>query len=124
MIVECQSNGATVILTSHQLELSQKAISKYYLIKDTKIYDFIQQDESVKIYSVEFNDQDNAKLAYEYLKEKSVDCEYKDYTVKIRLTDGDVYSLIGDAGQLKNVKKIEDVSNSVKEAYIAMEEEK
>lgn len=124
LIVECQSNGATVILTSHQLELSQKAISKYYLIKDTKIYDFIQQDESVKIYSVEFNDQDNAKLAYEYLKEKSVDCEYKDYTVKIRLTDGDVYSLIGDAGQLKNVKKIEDVSNSVKEAYIAMEEDK
>ena len=94
------------------------------MIKDTKIYDFKQEDENVKIYSVEFNNQENARATYECLKDKVADCQLKDYTLKLRLTDTDVYTLIGEADQLKNVKKIEDVSNSVKEAYIAMEEGK
>ncbi len=120
LIVQCRSDGATVVLTSHQLEISQNAISTYYLIKDRKIFDFQRQDSECKAYLVEFTNKDIAGTVYEQLSAKSVDCELRENTIKIK--NNEVYSLLGDLKQLSNVKKIEDVSNSVKEAYIAMEE--
>ncbi len=69
---------------------------------------------------MEFTNKDIAGTVYEQLSAKSVDCELRENTIKIK--NNEVYSLLGDLKQLSNVKKIEDVSNSVKEAYIAMEE--
>jgi ABC-2 type transport system ATP-binding protein len=125
LIMQCQKDGASIILTSHQLDSSQKAVDKYYLIKDTKIY--LCSDEETnnqqKVYSVEFDSFDRASSAYKFLQEKDIDCELCDLSVKIRLSEGDIFTLLADLEGF-SIKKFEDISNSIKEAYIAMEMKK
>ena len=121
LIMQCHKDGASVIMTSHQLDMSQKAIDKYYLIKDKKIY-LHSEDKIVngKLYSVEFDSVDNASQAYKLLQEKGVTSELDGYSVKIRLAEGDIFEVLVCLKDL-NIRKYEDISNSLKEAYIEME---
>ena len=124
LIMQCQKDGASIILTSHQLDSSQKAIDTYYLIKDTRIH-LCSEDtnKKQKVYYIEFDSLDDASSAYNLLLEKNVDCELCDYSVKIRLSDGDILTLLIELKKF-SIKKYEDISNSIKEAYIAMEMKK
>lgn len=124
LITLCKENGASVILTSHQLEMSQKVIDTYYLIKDTKIYVCSNDKEGrAKVYSVEFANSEDSIAACEALKNKGVDCEQSGSTLKIRIVEGDIFDALLEIKAF-NVKKFEDISNSVKEAYLAMEKKK
>ncbi|MBD5099757.1 MAG: ABC transporter ATP-binding protein [Clostridiales bacterium] len=120
----CRKKGATIMLTSHQLDVSQKAIDFYYLLKDTKIYDCTApQPMGGKRYQIDFFDKDSASSAYKILQENGYQCSLQDFSIKII---GEDMKIIQIANCIRdfNIKRIEDISYSVKEAYLEMEAEK
>lgn len=117
----CRQRGASILLTSHQLEISQKAIDMYYLLKNTQIYDCTAPKPFGGLkYLVEFFDIDSVKSAYSLLSENDIICSLSDYALKIQ-SDGQSVSDIAQILKDFNVRKIEDISYSIKEAYLQME---
>ena len=120
----CRSNGATILITSHQLEVSQKAIDEYYLLKNTEIFNCTApKPTGGDKFQIEFFEKDSAVLASKLLQENNYQCKYEDYTVKI-FGNNMRLSQISDCLKDFNIKKIEDISYSVKEAYLDMEAQK
>ena len=120
----CQKNGATMLLTSHQLEISQKAIDLYYLLKDTKIFDCTAPSPiGGDKYQIDFFDNSQAQSAFDLLKEKGYECALFDYYIK--LYDGGLeIAQIVNLLNAFNIKKIEDITYSVKQSYLEMEGKK
>ena len=117
----CRQKGATILLTSHQLEVSQKVIDYYYLLKGTKIYDCTApQPMGGKRYQLDFFDKDSANQAFSVLHENGYQCSLQDFSIKIFGEDMRITQII-DCLKYFNIKKIEDISYSVKEAYLDME---
>lgn len=118
----CRNNGATIILTSHQLEVSQTAIELYYLLKDKKIFNCTATQKGFgSKYLLEYLDKDHAKKTYDALSQKGLNCSLQDYIVKVVLAEQNIYDLIDEFKEYP-IKRIEDITHSVIEAYLAMEE--
>ncbi len=118
----CRNNGATIILTSHQLEVSQTAIELYYLLKDKKIFNCTATQKGFgSKYLLEYLDKDHAKKIYDVLSQKGLNCSLQDYIVKVVLAEQNIYDLIDEFKEYP-IKRIEDITHSVIEAYLAMEE--
>lgn len=118
----CRNNGATIILTSHQLEVSQTAIELYYLLKDKKIFNCTATQKGFgSKYLLEYLDKDHAKKTYDALSQKGLNCSLQDYTVKVVLAEQNIYDIIDEFKEYP-IKRIEDITHSVIEAYLAMEE--
>lgn len=118
----CRNNGATIILTSHQLEVSHTAIELYYLLKDKKIFNCTATQKGFgSKYLLEYLDKDHAKKTYDALSQKGLNCSLQDYIVKVVLAEQNIYDLIDEFKEYP-IKRIEDITHSVIEAYLAMEE--
>lgn len=118
----CRDNGATVLLTSHQLEVSQTAIDLYYLLKDKMIYDCTAPQKGFgNKYLLEFFDKEQAKTVCDAFLKKGLKCDLQNYTVKVVIAEQNIYELIDEFKEYP-IKKIEDITYSVKEAYLDMEE--
>lgn len=118
----CRNNGATIILTSHQLEVSQTAIELYYLLKDKKIFNCTATQKGFgSKYLLEYLDKDHAKKTYDALSQKGLNCSLQDYIVKVVLAEQNIYDLIDEFKEYP-IKRIEDITHSVIEAYLATEE--
>jgi len=118
----CRNNGATIILTSHQLEVSQTAIELYYLLKDKKIFNCTATQKGFgSKYLLEYLDKDHAKKTYDALSQKGLNCSLQDYIVKVVLAEQNIYDIIDEFKEYP-IKRIEDITHSVIEAYLAMEE--
>ncbi len=118
----CRNNGATIILTSHQLEVSQTAIELYYFLKDKKIFNCTATQKGFgSKYLLEYLDKDHAKKTYDALSQKGLNCSLQDYIVKVVLAEQNIYDLIDEFKEYP-IKRIEDITHSVIEAYLAMEE--
>ncbi|MDE7079577.1 MAG: hypothetical protein K2O95_05625, partial [Clostridia bacterium] len=103
---------------------SQKAINFYYLIKNTKIYDCTApQPIGGKRFQIDFFDKKSASSAFDVLKENNYNCFLQDFSVKIIGEDMKINQIITCLNDF-NIKKIEDTTYSVKEAYLDMEVEK
>ena len=117
----CRNNGATVLLTSQQLEVSQTAIDLYYLLNDTKIFDCTAPQKGFgNRYSIEFFDKEHSQKVYDELSKKGLSCDLQDYTVKVAVDGQNIYALTSEFKEYP-VKKLEDITYSVKEAYLDME---
>lgn len=117
----CRDRGATVLLTSHQLEVSQSAIDLYYLLKDTKIFDCTAPQRGFgKRYLIEFFDKGHSQKVYDKLSKNGLTCTLQEYTVKVTVDGRDIYALLSEFKE-SPFKKIEDITYSVKEAYLDME---
>lgn len=117
----CRDRGTTVLLTSHQLEVSQSAIDLYYLLKDKMIFDCTAPQKGFgNRYLLEFFDKDHSQKVYDELSKNGLTCDLQDYTVKVTLDGQNIYTLIDEFKEYP-VKKMEDITYSVKEAYLDME---
>ncbi len=93
----CRNNGATIILTSHQLEVSQTAIELYYFLKDKKIFNCTATQKGFgSKYLLEYLDKDHAKKTYDALSQKGLNCSLQDYIVKVVLAEQNIYDLIDE----------------------------
>ena len=124
LLQKCKQNGATALLTSHQLDVSENVIDTYYLLKDKKIFNCATpQKELGSKYLLELFDDEQARKVCEILKQKGIKCEIDGYKVKTELNGENIYELVAELKDCP-VKKIEDISYSVKEAYLNMEAKK
>ncbi len=116
----CKKNGSTIIFTSHQLEISQKALDIYYLLKNNQIYDCTAHHiVGGKKFIIEFFNKKSAYLAYTLLKENNYECVLDDFYIKI-LNNTNIQKIVNILDEL-DIKKIEDISYSIKESYLEME---
>ena len=125
LLLLCRQRGATVLLTSHQLEISGRAVDMYYLLKNKKIFNCTAPQKGAgNRYALEFHTQEDAKYAYDILTKQNLECTIDKFSVKVQLSEEtNIYSLLP---LIKDVplKHLEDVTYSLKEAYLQMEEEK
>ncbi len=121
LLLKCCKNGSTVILTSHQLEISQRAVDMYYLLKNKQIYNCTApQKGNGNKYLIEFFFKDDAESAKELLINQNFECIQNEFYIKVNIRDYNIFSIL----QLLNnyqIKSFEDITYSVKEAYLAME---
>lgn len=125
LLLLCRQRGATVLLTSHQLEISGRAVDMYYLLKNKKIFNCTAPQKGAgNRYVLEFHTQEDAKYAYDILTKQNLECTIDKFSIKVQLSEEtNIYSLLP---LIKDVplKHLEDVTYSLKEAYLQMEEEK
>lgn len=125
LLLLCRQRGATVLLTSHQLEISGRAVDMYYLLKDKKIFNCTSPQKGAgNRYALEFHTQEDAKRAYDILTEHNIECTPDKFSVKVQLSDGtNIYSILPLIQDVA-LKHLEDITYSLKEAYLQMEEGK
>lgn len=124
LLLTCRNRGATVILTSHQLEISQRAVDMYYLLKNKKVFNCTAPQKGAgNRYALEFFSQEDARRVYDIIVSHNIECSLDGFLVKLVLKEGSIYSAL-QMIEGYPIKLLEDITYSVKEAYLNMEEEK
>lgn len=125
LLLLCRQRGSTVLLTSHQLEISGRAVDMYYLLKDKKIFNCTAPQKGAgNRYALEFHTQEDAKRAYEILTKQNLECTLDKFSVKVQLSEEtNIYSILPLIQDVA-LKHLEDITYSLKEAYLQMEEGK
>ena len=123
LLLLCRKRGATVILTSHQLDISSRAVDTYYQLKKKKIFNCTSPQKGAgDRYMIEFFNNDDAAAAYNILIDKTEDCSIDNYCIKFKLKCNNVYYILPFIQEIP-IKQLTDITYSVKEAYLKMEEE-
>lgn len=122
LINHCREKGVTVVLTSHQLDVSEKAIDSIYLLKNCRVYEFvIPAKKSGERFLFEFSTKGNADAAEKLLLSLAADYERTDNVFKI--TSQGKFTFYDIIDKLKPFEyiKAEDITSAVKELYLEME---
>lgn len=122
LINHCREKGVTVVLTSHQLDISQKAIDSIYLLKNCRVHEFVVPEKKVgEKFMFEFSNKENADKAEEFISSLKVEYEREENIFKI--TSQGKFTFYDIIDKLKPYKyvKAEDITSSVKELYLEME---
>ena len=122
LINHCREIGVTVILTSHQLDVSQKAIDSIYLLKNCRIKEFIiPEKKSGEKFLFEFANKENADAAEKLIGSLSVEYERAENIFKINSQGKFTFYDMIDKLKPCEYIKAEDITSAVKELYLEME---
>lgn len=122
LINHCHNKGVTIILTSHQLDISQKAVDNIYLMKNCRIHKFVlPKNKAGDKILFEFANKGDADKAENFLICQKIKYEREDDMLRVFSQGKYTFYELIDLLKPFEFIKAEDITFSIKELYLEME---
>ncbi|MEG2414165.1 MAG: ATP-binding cassette domain-containing protein, partial [Clostridia bacterium] len=121
---DCKKNGVAVILTSHQLDISEKICDKSYFIKNATFEKIVEKARDVGTkYQFEFYNEEDCAKAYA-IAQTLCSARLDKCQLVLDLNGGCSLPIVFERVAGYHVKAFHDITNSLENSYIEMEGKK